>query len=262
MVTSAEQQPAVSRMVELLLPVHRFDAVLFDMDGVVTDTADVHRSAWAGMFDAYLQQVAERTGTVQAPFSLTDYLQYVDGKQRDDGVRDFLASRGVTLPDGTSSDLPSRETVWGLANRKNAQFHLVMARDGVRTFPSSVSLVRELREHGVGTAIISASRNCREVLEAAGIGDLFAVRVDGVENERLQLPGKPSPAMFLEAARRLRAAPARCVVVEDAVAGVQAGRDGHFGLVIGVDRSGQAAELRASGADVVVTDLAQVHVSE
>lgn len=260
--TSAEQQPAVSRTVELLLPVHRFDAVLFDMDGVVTDTAEVHCAAWAAMFDAYLQQVAERTGHSQAPFSRADYLEHVDGKQRDDGVRDFLASRGLTLPDGAASDGPGRETVWGLANRKNAQFHLVMARDGVRTFPSTVALVRDLRAHGVGTAIISASRNCREVLAAAGVEDLFGARVDGVENERLGLPGKPSPAMFLEAARRLAAPPERCVVVEDAVAGVQAGRAGRFGLVIGVDRGGHAAELRARGADVVVADLDQVVVTD
>lgn len=245
----------------VLLPAHRFDAVLFDMDGVVTDTAEVHRAAWAEMFDAYLAQVARRTGTVQAPFSRQDYLSYVDGKQRDDGVRDFLAARGVHPPDGSRADPPDRETVWGLANRKNAELQRVMVRDGVRTFPTTVALVHELARHGVGAAVISASRNCRKMLEYAGIGDLFAVRVDGVEAERLGLPGKPSPAMFLEAARRLGATPRRCVVVEDAVAGVEAGHAGQVGLVIGVDRSGNAAELRAHGADVVVTDLAQVQVT-
>lgn len=245
----------------VLLPVRRFDAVLFDMDGVVTDTADVHRAAWAETFDAYLAQVARRTGTAQSPFSRDDYLRFVDGKQRDDGVRDFLAARGVHPPDGERTDPPGRETVWGLANRKNAALQRIMARDGVRTFASTVALVHELRAHGVGVAVISASRNCRQMLEYAGIGDLFEVRVDGVEAERLGLPGKPSPAMFLEAAGRLRVAARRCVVVEDAVAGVAAGRAGRVGLVIGVDRSGHAADLRAHGADVVVTDLAQVRVT-
>lgn len=244
------------------LSAQRFDAVLFDMDGVVTDTAEVHRAAWAAMFDAYLRQVTDRTGTPQAPFSRSDYLTYVDGRHRDDGVRSFLASRGIELPGGTVVDPPELETVWGLANRKNDEFHRVMRRDGVRTFPTTVALVAELARHGIGSAIISASRNCREVLDTAGIGDVFAVRVDGVETEHLGIPGKPSPAMFLEAARRLGAVPRRCVVVEDAVAGVHAGRAGHFGLVIGVDRTGQAAALRAEGAHVVVTDLGQVEVTD
>lgn len=246
----------------VLLPANRFDAVLFDMDGVVTDTADVHRAAWAEMFDAYLAEVARRTSSAQPPFSRDDYLRHVDGKQRDDGVRDFLAARGVHLPDGARTDPPDRETVWGLANRKNAELQRVMARDGVRTFPSTLALVRELGRRGVGTAVISASRNCRTMLEYAGIGDLFAVRVGGVEAERLGLPGKPSPAMFLEAARRLGVPPERCVVVEDAVAGVAAGHAGRVGLVIGVDRGDHAAELLAHGADAVVTDLAQVQVTD
>lgn len=237
-----------------------FDAVVFDMDGVVTDTAGVHRRAWKDMFDRFLADTAARTGQRQQPFASEDYLRYVDGKQRDDGVSSFLASRGIELPRGTADDPPERETVWGLANRKNAAFQRALATVGVRAFPTTVALVDSLQELGIGTAVISASRNCRAVLESAGIGGLFPVRVDGVETARLGLPGKPSPAVFLEAARRLGAEPQRAVVVEDAEAGVRAGHAGHFGLVIGVDRSGHADALRAEGADVVVTDLGQVHV--
>jgi beta-phosphoglucomutase family hydrolase len=237
------------------------DAVVFDMDGVITDTADVHRRAWKEMFDRFLAETATRTGRPQRPFGHDDYLRYVDGKQRDDGVGSFLASRGIELPRGVPDDPPDRETVWGLANRKNAAFQQVLATDGVCAFPSSVALVRSLQAHGIGTAVISASRNCQAVLDAAGIGSLFPVRVDGVETARLGLPGKPSPAVFLEAARRLGAGPHRAVVVEDAQAGVRAGRAGRFGLVVGVDRSGQAEALLAEGADVVVTDLAEVEVA-
>jgi len=235
------------------------DAVLFDMDGVITDTATVHRRVWTSMFDDFLRD-ASRSGPEQPPFSEADYLRFVDGKHRDDGVASFLASRGVTLPRGEPGDPPDRHTVWGLANRKDREFRRLLARDGVRAFPSSVALVRSLQELGVGTAIISASRNCQAVLDAAGIGDLFPVRVDGLETARLHLAGKPSPAVFLEAARRLDAEPGRAAVVEDALAGVQAGRAGGFRLVIGVDRTGQSGELRAAGADVVVRDLAQVRV--
>jgi alpha,alpha-trehalase len=242
----------------VVLPVREYDAVLFDMDGVITDTAEVHRQAWAAMFDGYLHESQIRTGRLQPPFGLEDYQRYVDGKHRDDGVRDFLASRGIHLAEGTPED-SGGETVWGLANRKNDAFRATLARSGARVFPSSVDLVRALQSHGVGTAVISASRNCQRVLDAAGIGDLFAVRVDGGESARLGLPGKPDPAMFQEAARRLGAEPGRSMVVEDAVAGVQAGRAGHFGLVVGVDRGGHAVELRRAGADVVVADLAAIH---
>jgi alpha,alpha-trehalase len=244
---------------DVLLPVADHDAVIFDMDGVVTDTTEVHRLAWAAMFDAYLQHAEIRTGRLQQPFGLDDYQRYVDGKHRDDGVRDFLAARGIHLSDGMPDDPVEAETVWGLANRKNAAFQETLAEHGAQVFPSTVHLVRALQAHGIGTAIISASRNCRRVLEAAGVGDLFSVRVDGSESARLGLPGKPDPAVFLEAARRLGADPGRSVVVEDAVAGVQAGRAGHFGLVVGVDRGGHAAELRREGAHVV--DLAAVRLS-
>ena len=242
------------------LGVERYDAVVFDMDGVITDTATVHAAAWKRMFDRFLGAWSSERSTTQAPFDESDYLKYVDGKQRDDGVASFLASRGIELPRGLATDPPDRDSIWGLANRKNRDFHRALAQQGVRAFPSSVAFVQRLQRAGIGTAIISASRNCQHVLEAAGIGDLFEVRVDGVESERLSLPGKPSPAVFIEAARRLGARPERTVVVEDAIAGVEAGRAGGFALVIGVDRTGQGHELKAQGADVVVHDLSELQV--
>ena len=242
------------------LPADRYDGVIFDMDGVVTDTAAVHAAAWKHMFDDYLATVASRDGVPQTPFKRSDYLQYVDGKPREDGVASFLASRGIGLPQGTPTDGPAVESVWGLAIRKDRDFQRVLADHGAQAFPTSVALVEALKRAGVGTAIISASRHCEEVLAAAGIGQLFDARVDGVETARLGLPGKPSPAVFLEAARRLAVAPERAVVVEDAIAGVQAGRSGHFAFVLGVDRTGQAEALRANGADAVVSDLGEVQV--
>jgi alpha,alpha-trehalase len=227
------------------------DAVVFDLDGVVTDTAVVHGQAWRAMFDPFLSALAERSGTSQLPFGEDDYLRYVDGKQRADGVASFLRSRGISLPRGSAKDPPGEETVWALANRKDEAFQQVLATAGARAFPSTVALVRDLQARGLGTAIISASRNCQAILDAAGIGDLFPVRVDGLESARLGLPGKPAPAVFLEAVRRLGATTGRSVVVEDALAGVQAGRDGGFRLVVGVDRVGQADDLREHGADVV-----------
>ena len=222
------------------------DAVLFDLDGVITDTASLHEAAWAELFAEY-------------DFTSADYRHFIDGKPRYDGVRDFLASRGISLPWGTASD-ESVGTICGLGNRKQ-QLYLAKIANGVPTFESTVNLVRRLDELGVGTAVYSASRNCEAVLESAGISGLFAVRVDGVTAEELGLPGKPDPAMLLETANRLGARPGRCVVVEDAEAGVSAGRTGGFGLVIGVDRSGDTAEnLLRCGADVVIGDLAEVTV--
>ena len=246
------QRPGVS------LSLSNAAAVIFDMDGVITDTAAVHRAAWKAMFDEYLSGVVRRSGQSQRPFEDEDYLRYVDGKSRADGARSFLISREIDLPDGREDDLPERETVWGLANRKDLALQRVLESSGARAFPSSVALVRGLQERGVGTAVISASRNCQAILDAAGIGDLFPVTVDGRECARLGLPGKPSPAVFLEAARRLGVDPTRAVIVEDAQAGVRGGRAGNFGLVIGVDRCGQAEQLFAEGADVVVTDLAEL----
>jgi alpha,alpha-trehalase len=240
----------------------RFDAVVFDMDGVITDSASVHAHAWKRMFDEYLAEHDRASARSAAPFDADDYLRYVDGRPRDDGVSGFLASRGITLPRGNRSDPPEAETIWGLANRKNEAFLRTVENDGVKAFPSSVRLVESLQARGIGTAVISASRNAQTILDAAGVGSLFAVRVDGVELERLGLPGKPDPAMFVEATRRLGASPDRSVIVEDAIAGVEAGRRGQFALVIGVDRVGQADRLRKHGADVVVTDLAEVVVDD
>jgi len=239
------------------LSASRVDAVVFDMDGVITDTAGAHEAAWKHVLDDFLH---ERTSDF-VPFDHDDYLRYVDGRPRDDGVAAFLQSRGIELEPGTPDDGPGVETVWGLANRKNESFLHVIAADGARTFPSSVDCVRGLQANGFGTAIISASRNARRILEAAGVGALFPVRVDGLELERLGLRGKPAPDMFLEATRRLGATPARTAVVEDAVAGVEAGRAGRFGLVIGVDREGNGEMLRVHGADVVVADLSAVDVA-
>jgi alpha,alpha-trehalase len=243
------------------IPTADFDAVVFDMDGVVTQTATVHAAAWKALFDAFLEERSRRSGEPFQPFDVeADYLPYVDGKARYDGVRDFLASRDIELPWGTPADPPDAATVCGLGNRKNDFFLRVVAEQGVRPFPTTVALIHELHEAGVRTAIISASKNTSAILDAAGVRDLFAAQVDGTVAEQLGLPGKPDPAVFVEAARRLGVAPPRTVVVEDAEAGVEAGHRGGFGLVVGVDRSDHAAALRAHGADVVVKDLGEVAV--
>ncbi len=247
----------------------RHDAVIFDLDGVVTQTAAVHAAAWKRLFDAYLAERAARAGTgpggapdaALRPFDLdADYARYVDGKPRYDGVRDFLASRGIELPMGDPADPPERETVCGLGNRKNVFFNAEVREHGVKTFPSTIALIHALRGAGVKVGLMSSSKNTAMVLAATGITDLFEVRVDGVVAEEVGLPGKPDPAMYLEAARRLGVDAARAVVVEDALSGVEAGRRGGFALVIGVDRLGQAAALAEAGADVVVDDLAEVSV--
>lgn len=238
------------------------DAVLFDLDGVLTRTAAVHAAAWKRLFDAFLERRARETGEPFAPFDLNlDYRRHVDGKPRQQGVADFLASRGIALPAGTPNDPPDAETAGALGALKDGYFAERLRRDGVETFADSIELVRCLREHDVKTAVVSASNNCAAVLEAAGIAELFDARVDGRDVTRLALKGKPAPDSFLEAARRLKVDPARAVVVEDAIAGVAAGRAGRFGTVIGVDRAGQSQALREAGADVVVTTLGQVRVS-
>jgi beta-phosphoglucomutase family hydrolase len=242
----------------LAIPLDRVEAVVFDTDGVLTDTASVHAAAWKRLFDEYLQQRAGRLGEPFRPFEEHDYLRHVDGKPRYDGVAGFLASRGIALPWGDPSDPPSHETVCGLGNSKNRYFLAYLREHGVQAFPSSVAFVRMLGANGVRTAVVSASRNMRAVLDAAGIRELFDVEVDGVDAARLGLAGKPDPALFLEAASRLEVAPSRAAVVEDALAGVEAGRRGGFGLVVGVDRAGQAAELAARGADMVVDDLGRL----
>jgi alpha,alpha-trehalase len=234
------------------------DAVVFDLDGVITDTASIHAAAWRAMFNEFLDRRPASDRENLAPFTADDYRQFVDGKPRHDGVVDFLASRGISLPAGEPSD-STQDTVYGLGNRKQ-QLFLELLDGGVPVFESTVVLVHKLAEAGVATAVYSSSRNCERVLNAAGLGDLFAVRVDGVVADALGLPGKPDPAVLLEATKRLGAAPERSVVIEDADAGVAAGNKGGFALVIGVDRTGHADELLRCGADVVVPDLADVAV--
>lgn len=244
------------------LDTRRYDAVIFDMDGVVTDSASVHFAAWTELFDAFLATRPASAGEDTAPFTTADYERYVDGKPRYDGVADFLTARRILLPFGEPADPDDAMTICGLGNRKDRLFLSRLHRDGVPAFASTIALIRRLRRAGVGTAVFSASRNCAEVLTAAGIADLFRIRVDGLVAQELALPGKPDPAMLVETARRLGADPVRTAVVEDSEAGVAAGRGGGFGLVIGVDRSGHADRLRGSGADVVVTDLAGVRVRD
>lgn len=237
-------------------------AVIFDLDGVITDTASVHAAAWKDLFDSYLEQRPDHGGEDHSPFTQDDYLRYVDGRPRQDGVASFLASRGISLPAGRPSDSEDDETAQGLGRRKDRHFRTSLRTRGVRVFGSTVTLVRRLQDAGIGTAVFSASRNCQAVLAAAGLGDLFPVRVDGLVAAELGLPGKPDPAVLLEAARRLGADPARSVVVEDAEAGVEAGHRGGFALVIGVDRTGHARQLRARGADLTVTDLSEVEIRQ
>ncbi len=239
----------------------RLDAVLFDLDGVITDTAAVHASAWKVLFDDFLRARAEREG---APFQAFDaegdYLHFVDGKPRYDGVRSFLASRGIQLPEGTPDDAPESETVCGLGNRKNALFRSQLERDGVDVWDSSVDLIDTVRAQGLKVAVVSSSKNCTMVLAAAGLSDIFDIQVDGNEREREGLAGKPAPDTFLEATRRLGVAPERAAVVEDALVGVEAGRSGGFGLVVGVDRGDQADAFMEHGADVVIKDLGELSV--
>lgn len=237
----------------------RFDAVLFDLDGVLTDTARIHAAAWKQMFDSFLKRRAERTGEPFQPFDIaSDYARQVDGKPRYDGVRDFLHSRGIELAEGAADDPPDRESVCGLGNRKDELVKDAIAAGRVEPYPGSVALVRRLCEQGVRTAVVSSSANCAAVLAAAKIDHLFEVRVDGETIPRLGLAGKPAPDTFLEAARELGVEPARAVVVEDALSGVEAGRAGGFGLVVGVARKDDAEALRAHGADLVVRDLAEL----
>jgi beta-phosphoglucomutase family hydrolase len=234
-------------------------ACLFDLDGVLTNTAAVHAGAWKQAFDAFLREHAERQRVPFVPFdAVHDYDEYVDGRDRADGVRSFLASRGIELAEGTHDDPPEADTVAGLAKRKNLLLRALLKHDGVEVFAGSVRFVEAVRDAGLRRAVVSASANCREVLEAAAIADLFEARVDGLVARREHLPGKPAPDMFLAAARLLDVQPAAAAVFEDALAGVAAGRAGRFGLVVGVDRVGQADALREHGADVVVSDLAEL----
>ncbi|NIY62386.1 beta-phosphoglucomutase family hydrolase [Streptomyces malaysiensis] len=235
-----------------------FDAVLFDLDGVLTTTAALHEAAWRSTFDTFLDEWDATHGTSTARFDAADYAGHVDGKARQDGVRDFLAARGITLPPGTPDEPSSTRTVRGLGNLKQERFVAELATGRAEAFPGSIAWVREVREAGLKTAVVSSSQNCAEILERVGISNLFDTRVDGQTALEQNLPGKPAPDMFLAAADLLGAQPARCVVVEDALVGVAAGRAGDFGLVIGVDRAGQAGALAEHGADLVVEDLSEL----
>lgn len=234
-------------------------ACLFDLDGVLTQTAKVHAAAWKSMFDDFLLVRSVQTGELFRPFDIqTDYVTHVDGKLRLDGVRAFLASRGITLPDGAEDDPPESSTVHGLGTRKNELVRELIRTQGVEIYPGSVRFVEVVIEQGMRTAVVSASKNCREVLIAAGIEHLFEVRIDGLVAQDMGLPGKPAPDMFLAAASAFGIEPAQCVVFEDAVAGVAAGRAGAFGWVVGVDRVGHAEALLRHGADIVVQDLSEL----
>ncbi len=231
-------------------------ACLFDMDGVLTRTATVHAAAWKETFDAFLRR---RDGADFRPFDAhDDYDEYVDGRPRADGVRTFLASRGIHLPEGADDDPPDRDTVQGLGNRKNALVLEKIKELGVEAFPGSVRYVEAARAAGLRRAVVSSSANCHEVLVAAGIDHLFDVRIDGVVAAERHLPGKPHPDTFLAAAEALGIAPDRAAVFEDALAGMEAGRAGAFGCVVGVNRADQADALRRHGADIVVDDLAEL----
>jgi beta-phosphoglucomutase family hydrolase len=239
------------------------EAALFDLDGVLTQTAKVHNRAWKQMFDEYLRERAERTGEAFVPFdSGDDYDEYVDGKPRYDGVRSFLASRGIELPPGTPDDDPGTETIDGLGNRKNELVLALIERDGVDAYEGSVRYVHAARDAGLRRAVVSSSANARDVLEAAGMLDLFDELVDGNVAAHEGLKGKPAPDTFLAGARKVGVEPARAAVFEDAIAGVEAGRAGRFGWVVGVDRVGHADALREHGASVVVQDLAELLVRD
>jgi beta-phosphoglucomutase family hydrolase len=239
-----------------------YDAVLFDLDGVLTKTASVHAAAWKKLFDGFLERRAADKGEAFVPFDIdADYRRYVDGKPRYDGVTSFLESRGIELPWGAHEDAPGGQTVHALGNLKDQYFTERLEQHGVEAYEAAIALVRTLRQQEIKTAVVSSSNNCAAVLEAAGIAQLFDARIDGIEITRLKLNGKPAPDAFLEAARRVKAEPSRAIVVEDAIAGVEAGRSGHFGCVIGVDNGGRSQALREAGADVVVTSLAQVRIA-
>lgn len=234
-------------------------ACLFDLDGVLTRTATVHAAAWQAGFDDFLRRRAQRDGSAFVPFDpVHDYDQYVDGRSRDDGIRTFLASRGIQLPEGEPGDPPEADTVHGLGTRKNDLLLALIRDEGVEPYDGSVAYVRAAREAGLPRAVVSSSANCHDVLIAAGIADLFDARIDGVTARREGLRGKPEPDSYLAGARALGVAAGQAAVFEDALAGVRAGRAGGFGVVVGVDRAGQADELRRHGADVVVQDLAEL----
>ncbi|HEX6394222.1 MAG TPA: beta-phosphoglucomutase family hydrolase [Acidimicrobiales bacterium] len=237
----------------------RITACLFDMDGVLTSTAELHAAAWKQMFDEYLGKRATNNNEPFVPFdSVIDYDQYVDGRPRLDGTREFLRSRGIDLPEGKPQDPAGTETIYGLSNRKNdLVLHLIKER-GVTVYPGSLRFLQEVRRRQLATAVVSSSANTSEVLRVGGLEGMFDEVVDGIVAERDHLAGKPAPDTYLAAARGLGVDPSAAAVFEDALAGVEAGRAGRFGLVVGVDRVGQSNALAAHGADIVVTDLAEL----
>jgi alpha,alpha-trehalase len=254
--TRATDAPPTRTGPSAVRDLRRFRAAVFDLDGVVTFTARLHMATWKELFDDYLRSRASRFGEPFRPFTEADYRTWVDGRPRFDGVRTFLASRGIALPEGTAEDAEGAETVMGLGNRKNLLFRSRLENSGVEVDGKAVALIQALRACGVRVGVASSSKNTESILEAAGLGDLFEARVDGVVSERLGLSGKPAPDIFLECLRRLGVAdPACALVAEDAEAGVEAGRAGGFGLVLGVDRGGRAILLREHGADWVIHDL-------
>jgi beta-phosphoglucomutase family hydrolase len=240
---------------------HHFTAVIFDLDGVVTDTAAVHSAAWKRMFDEYLQSYALKTGTPFKEFShLEDYLPYVDGKPRYKGVESFLLSRGIVLPYGDPADPPNSETICGLGNRKNQIFNQEVAGGAVKVFESTVVFIQQLRSSGIRVGVASSSKNCQTVLDAVGLLDLFETRVDGVVSAELGLKGKPEPDIFTTACDNLEVQNNQAVIVEDAVSGVQAGRNGGFGLVLGIAREDNSEELKRNGADIAINDMREIDI--
>jgi beta-phosphoglucomutase family hydrolase len=237
----------------------QYDAVLLDLDGVITDTASLHATCWKEMFDEYLRKHARQSGEAFRPFDIaTDYRLYVDGKPRFDGVRDFLKSRGMQLPEGNQNDPPQAETICGLGNHKNDMVNKIIEETGVEPYEGTVRLIQQLRRQGFKIGVVTSSQNCNAVLSAAKLDSCSDVQVDGNTIHAQQLAGKPAPDTFLMAARSLGVEPTRAVVIEDAISGVQAGLNGNFGLVIGVARKGNAEELRHKGAHLVVNDLGEL----
>lgn len=240
---SPMQQPSADQM----------RAFIFDLDGVLTETEKQHTKAWKRMFDEYLKA---KKGDGYKPFTDSDYREYVDGKPRYDGVRDFLKSRNISLPEGSAEDSPEKETVRGLGNRKNGYFHEILDKEGAEVYQSSIDFIRDMRKkRRMKTAVISSSKNCGKIIRVTKIEDLFDQKVDGNDLEKMDMPGKPDPAMFLEAAKRLQVKPDQAAIVEDSLAGVEAGKKGGFGLVVGFEHGGDEEELKQHGADVVVDDL-------
>ncbi len=259
---TSSQEPSVFRPSGTAPAAGKFEAAIFDMDGVITDTAAVHSRAWKQMFDEYLRRRAERGPETFREFTHAhDYLRYVDGRPRYQGVTAFLESRGIHLPQGSADDRPDTESVCGLGNRKNELFNQIIATDGVKVYASTLALIHEFLNAGIKVGLATSSRNSALILERTQTAHLFATIVDGIVSERLGLKGKPAPDIFVTAATNLGVAAGRAIVIEDAVTGVRAGAVGGFALVVGIAREHNAQDLRVNGADVVVEDLAEMNLA-